>query len=104
MLLTMARSGEAPIYGLNYKDNRDLAIRWLDQLGDPFVATGFDARGEVAHEFGVRGVPETYVLDSRGVIVYRRVGPISPAVWHDEMLPVLKRLTRILRQGGEKSG
>ena len=103
MLLTMARSGEAPIYGLNYKDNRDLAIRWLEELGDPFVATGYDAQGEVAHKLGVRAVPETYVLDSRGVVVYHRVGPISPEVWQNEMLPVLKR-ARITQQDSDKNG
>ncbi|MDH3282545.1 MAG: DsbE family thiol:disulfide interchange protein [Gammaproteobacteria bacterium] len=92
MLLTMARSGKAPVYGLNYRDDRELAIRWLDELGNPFVETAFDARGDVAHQFGVAAVPETFVLDAHGVVVYRRAGAITPEVWRDEMLPVLSRL------------
>lgn len=94
MLLDIARSGAAPVYGLNYRDDRALAIRWLDELGDPFVETAFDAQGEVAHQFGAVAVPETYILDPQGIVVYRRAGAITPVVWRDEMLPVVKRLTR----------
>ncbi len=91
-LLQMARSGRAPIYSLNYKDRRELAIRWLEQLGDPFVATGFDASGTVAHALGVRGVPETYILDANGVVAYRRSGLLTPEVWSTEVLPRLEQL------------
>jgi cytochrome c biogenesis protein CcmG/thiol:disulfide interchange protein DsbE len=75
--LEIARSGEVPIYGLNYKDDRDLAIRWLDQLGDPFVSTGYDVGGRVGAKLGNYGVPETHVLRPNGSIACEYAGTIT---------------------------
>lgn len=92
MLLAIARSGKVPIYGLNYKDNREDAIRWLDRLGDPYVATGVDLSGHVGIDFGVYGVPETYVLESDGFIAYKHIGPITDEVWTRMLLPLIRKL------------
>jgi len=92
MLLQIARSGEVSIYGLNYKDNRDDAIRWLDKLGDPFVSTGFDDSGRVGAELGVYGVPETYILRSDGSIAYKHVGIITDEGWAKSLLPLVRKL------------
>jgi cytochrome c biogenesis protein CcmG/thiol:disulfide interchange protein DsbE len=92
MLLAIARSGKVPIYGLNYKDNREDAIRWLDRLGDPYVATGVDLSGQVGIDFGVYGVPETYVLESDGFIAYKHIGPITDEVWTRMLLPLIRKL------------
>jgi cytochrome c biogenesis protein CcmG/thiol:disulfide interchange protein DsbE len=92
MLLEIARGGEVPIYGLNYKDNREDAIRWLDQLGDPYVSTGFDDGGRVGAELGVYGVPETYILRPDGSIAYKHVGIITAEGWEKSLLPLVRKL------------
>jgi cytochrome c biogenesis protein CcmG, thiol:disulfide interchange protein DsbE len=86
-LLEVAK--QIPIYGLNYKDDREAAIRWLDQLGDPYVATAFDQEGRVGIDFGVYGAPETYLIDGSGVIVYKLIGPMTPDIWNEELLPLV---------------
>jgi cytochrome c biogenesis protein CcmG/thiol:disulfide interchange protein DsbE len=92
MLLEIAASGVAPIYGLNYKDSRQAAIRWLDQLGDPFVSTGFDEGGRVGAELGVHGVPETYILRPDGTIAHRHIGMITDEGWTKSLLPLIRKL------------
>lgn len=92
VLLEIARSGEVPIYGLNYKDSREDAIRWLDQLGDPFVSTGFDEGGQVGAELGVYGVPETYVLHPDGSIAHKHVGILTGESWANSLLPLIRKL------------
>ena len=92
MLVEIANSGAVPIYGLNYKDNREDALRWLEQLGNPYIATGFDADGQVAIEFGVYGAPETYVIARDGIVAHKHVGPITPEVWQGELLPIVQQL------------
>lgn len=96
MLVEIAKSGTVPIYGLDYKDNRDDAKHWLEQLGDPYTAVGFDGDGRVAIDFGVYGAPETYVLGPDGTIAYKHVGPITPEVWKRTLLPIVNQL-----QGGK---
>lgn len=96
MLVEIAKSGTVPIYGLDYKDNRDDAKRWLEQLGDPYTAVGFDGDGRVAIDFGVYGAPETYVLGPDGTIAYKHIGPITPEVWERTLLPIVNQL-----QGGK---
>ncbi|MDH3690625.1 MAG: DsbE family thiol:disulfide interchange protein [Gammaproteobacteria bacterium] len=94
ILLQIARDSGIPIYGLNYKDVRSDALQWLEQLGDPYVANAFDVDGRVGIDFGVYGVPETYVVDPQGVIAYKQIGPITPEVWKSEMLLVVEELER----------
>ena len=93
-LIRYAQSGVVPIYGLNYKDRREDAIAWLGELGDPYVASAVDLDGRVGIDYGVYGAPETYVIDQAGMIRYKHVGPISPGVWSQKILPLVQELNR----------
>ena len=92
LLVDLSRRGIVPIYGLNYTDTRDEAIGWLQQLGNPYLASAFDADGRVGLDYGVYGVPETYVIDKQGVIRYKQIGPISADVLRDKILPLIRTL------------
>jgi len=92
VLIDLAQTDVVPIYGLNYKDQRPAAQQWLAQRGNPYVATAVDADGRTGIDYGVYGVPETYVIDKAGIIVYKHIGPITPAVLQDKILPLVKQL------------
>lgn len=92
LLVQLAKADVVPIYGLNYKDKRDLAIQWLDQLGDPYTKSVMDTEGRVGIEYGVYGVPETYVIDKSGVIQYKQIGPVTVDVLEKTILPLVKEL------------
>jgi len=94
VLTALARSGIAPVYGLNYKDKRDEAIEWLRRFGDPYQASLFDADGRVGIDYGVYGVPETYVIDKQGVIRYKRIGPITPDIVKQKIAPLIVEINR----------
>ena len=79
-----------PVYGLNYKDQAPAASAFLKELGDPYTAIGQDA-GRNAIEWGVYGVPETFILDPDGVILFRHAGPVTAAILEAEILPLLSR-------------
>ena len=81
-----------PIYGVNYKDERDLALDWLAQLGDPYRFSIDDAEGQLGIDLGVYGAPETFLLDQRGVIRYRHVGAVNERVWQKEFVPRIRAL------------
>ncbi len=81
-----------PIYGLDYKDRPDDAAHWLDTMGDPYSRTGADRDGRVAIDWGVYGVPETFVVDHRGRIAFKQIGPITPEVLSQTILPLIARL------------
>jgi cytochrome c biogenesis protein CcmG/thiol:disulfide interchange protein DsbE len=88
----VARSGMAPVVGLNYKDKREDALPWLKRNGDPFQLIAFDANGRIGIDYGVYGVPETYIIDRQGVIRYKHIGPISADVVKQEMEPLVRKL------------
>jgi len=88
-----ARRG-VPINGIDYKDKPDDAARWLDAMGDPYRRTGADLDGRVAIDWGVYGVPETYVIDRHGRIASKQVGPITPQILQRQILPLVERLRR----------
>lgn len=92
VLLALARRGVAPIYGLNYKDNRDDAKRWLEQLGDPYAANAFDVDGRVGIDWGVYGAPETFIIDAEGIIRHKHIGPLTSEVLEAEILPLIAQL------------
>ena len=94
VLTALARSGIAPVYGLNYKDKRDEAIEWLRRFGDPYQASLFDADGRVGIDYGVYGVPETYVIDKQGVIRYKRIGPVTPEIVKQKIAPLIVEINR----------
>ena len=79
-----------PIYGVNYKDKPDNALGFLDQLGDPYAAIGADEGGRMALDWGVYGVPETYVIDGQGEIVLRFAGPITERVLESTIRPAIE--------------
>ncbi len=92
VLINIAQTTGIPIYGLNYKDDRAQAETWLKQLGNPFVKTGFDGDGKIAIDWGVYGVPETFIIDQDGVIRYKHIGILTDAVWQDTLLPIVDAL------------
>jgi cytochrome c biogenesis protein CcmG/thiol:disulfide interchange protein DsbE len=94
IVMDLARSGVAPVIGLNYKDARDDALPWLKRNGDPFKLTVFDAAGRIAIDYGVYGVPETYVIDRQGIIRYKHIGPLTPQVAEKKLRPLIQELSK----------
>jgi cytochrome c biogenesis protein CcmG/thiol:disulfide interchange protein DsbE len=80
------------VIGLNYKDAREDALPWLKRNGDPYKLSVYDANGRIAVDYGVYGVPETYVIDQRGVIRYKHIGPLTPEVAQKRLRPLLQEL------------
>ena len=91
-LVAFARRKLVPVYGLNYKDARADGLAWLDRMGNPYEALAFDADGRVGIDYGVYGVPETFVIDRQGVVRYKHIGPLTPQVLRDRIEPLLKSL------------
>jgi len=94
LVTDLARTGKVPLIGLNYKDRREDAIAWLKRHGDPFQLSASDIGGTIAIDYGVYGVPETYVIDKKGVIRYKRIGPLRPDILMNKVLPLLEELRR----------
>jgi cytochrome c biogenesis protein CcmG, thiol:disulfide interchange protein DsbE len=92
LLMRMKEEDLVPIHGLNYKDKPDDAVRWLDTMGDPYTRTGADFDGRVAIDWGVYGVPETYVIDRQGRIVFKQIGPITPEILAERIMPLIANL------------
>ena len=92
VLVEFAKKRAVPLYGLDYKDTRADAGAWLSRFGNPYDVSLFDADGRVGIDFGVYGVPETFVIDGNGVIRMKHIGPITPEVLADEIEPLLKKL------------
>jgi len=91
-LMELARRGDVPIYGLNYKDARPDALNWLKRLGDPYTANAFDNDGRVGIDWGVYGVPETFVVDGEGTIRYKHIGPLGPKAWRETVYPAIQEI------------
>jgi cytochrome c biogenesis protein CcmG/thiol:disulfide interchange protein DsbE len=91
-IIQLSRMGVVPVYGLNYKDERNDGINWLNKLGNPYLASAYDRDGRIGIDYGVYGVPETYVIDKSGVIRYKRIGPVTPEIVRDKILPLVKEL------------
>jgi cytochrome c biogenesis protein CcmG, thiol:disulfide interchange protein DsbE len=83
-----------PIHGLNYKDKPEDARGWLDELGDPYTRTGADISGRVGIDFGVYGVPETFVIDKNGMIAYKHIGAVTGRVLKEKILPLIEELRK----------
>jgi cytochrome c biogenesis protein CcmG/thiol:disulfide interchange protein DsbE len=94
LLMELKRSGTVPLHGLNYKDRPDDAAGWLDRMGDPYICTGADRTGRVSIEWGVYGVPETYVVDGDGRIAFKQIGPIDQETLDGTILPLVERMRR----------
>jgi cytochrome c biogenesis protein CcmG/thiol:disulfide interchange protein DsbE len=94
VLVELAQSKAVPIIGLNYKDQNADALRWLEKFGDPYTLSITDADGRVGIDYGVYGVPETYVIDKAGVIRMKHIGPVTPLVVQQKVLPLVQELSR----------
>ena len=93
MIMQLAREG-VPIYGINFKDKPDAAKGFLTELGNPYKAIGADRTGKIAIDWGVYGYPETFVVDAKGHIRYRHVGPIMAHDLTDKIRPLIKELSK----------
>jgi len=91
VLMDIANSHKVVIYGLNYKDDPAAAKQWLEQYGNPYQAIIADTTGTLAIDFGVYGTPETFIIDSKGIVRYKYIGVISPDVWQDKIQPELEK-------------
>jgi cytochrome c biogenesis protein CcmG/thiol:disulfide interchange protein DsbE len=94
LLVDLARQGTVPLIGLNYKDQRADALAWLKQHGDPYKLSVADIEGLVGIDYGVYGVPETFVIDKYGVIRHKHIGPVTPEALRDEILPLVAKLEK----------
>ncbi|MES2219152.1 MAG: DsbE family thiol:disulfide interchange protein [Pseudomonadota bacterium] len=91
-LVELAKNNALPWYGLNYKDDAIAAKNWLRDHGNPYQLVAVDHTGDVAIDWGVYGAPETFVIDKHGIVRYKQIGPITAAVWEQELKPVIDRL------------
>ena len=92
LFMKLAAQGTVPLHGLNYKDQPDDAAQWLDSLGDPYTRTGADISGRVAIDWGVYGVPETFVISADGRVAYKHIGPVSEEALNGTILPLVEEL------------
>jgi len=92
VLLDFAKRRLVPVYGLNYKDQRSAGLRWLANYGDPYETSLFDPDGRVGIDWGVYGVPETFVIDRAGVVRYKHIGALTPEVIRERIEPLLRQL------------
>jgi cytochrome c biogenesis protein CcmG/thiol:disulfide interchange protein DsbE len=92
LLVELARAGTVPVIGLNYKDQTPDALQWLAQHGNPYLLSAVDANGNIGIDYGVYGVPETFVIDKQGVIRYKQIGPITPQALQEKILPLVAQL------------
>ena len=92
LLVDMSKKQLVPIVGLNYKDKREDGVQWLAKFGNPYALSAFDVDGKVGIDYGVYGVPETFVIDKHGVIRYKQIGPITPEALEKTLLPLIRKL------------
>ena len=92
LLVSLAETSRVPVYGLNYKDQREAALGWLARHGNPYVQSLSDPEGLVGIDYGVYGVPETFVVDKQGVIRHKHTGPVTPQDLSGTLLPLVEKL------------
>jgi cytochrome c biogenesis protein CcmG/thiol:disulfide interchange protein DsbE len=88
-LLQLSRQNVLPIYGINWRDRRDEALQWLAQLGNPYVASGYDADGRVGIDWGVYGAPETFLIGKDGTVLHKHLGPLNQFTWDRDFVPLI---------------
>lgn len=94
ILMGIKEKGLVPLHGINYKDKPDDARAWLDEMGDPYTRIGADISGRVAIDWGVYGVPETFVIDREGRIAYKQIGAVTPEILRDKIMPLVRQLQK----------
>jgi cytochrome c biogenesis protein CcmG/thiol:disulfide interchange protein DsbE len=92
VLVEFSKRNIVPVYGLNYKDERKDALAWLARLGNPYTMSIMDRDGRIGIDYGVYGVPETYVIDKQGVIRYKQIGPVTPEILDAKIVPLVRKL------------
>lgn len=92
VLVKFARGRQLNLIGLNYKDERRAGTDWLERFGNPYTDSLFDPDGRIGLDYGVYGVPETFIIDRQGVVRYKHIGPLTPEVLRDRVEPLLKQL------------
>lgn len=93
-LVALSDTIDLPIIGLDWKDDADKARAWLNQLGNPYAAVGFDAEGRTAIDWGVYGAPETFLIGPDGVIRHKHLGPLTPEIWMRDFEPLIARFNQ----------
>ncbi|MBT8086525.1 MAG: DsbE family thiol:disulfide interchange protein [Gammaproteobacteria bacterium] len=88
-LLQLAAEKELPIYGINWRDTEPEALRWIRDLGDPYIASGFDADGRVGIDWGVYGAPESFLVSPDGIVLHKHLGPLDRAAWEKDFVPLI---------------
>ncbi|MEW6990189.1 DsbE family thiol:disulfide interchange protein [Colwelliaceae bacterium 6441] len=96
-LVDIAQSGRVALYGLNYKDDREDAAQWLKDYQDPYRLSIFDPLGKLGIELGVTAAPETFVIDKKGYIRMKHVGPIDGKIWQEKFIPLIEQLEREMK-------
>jgi cytochrome c biogenesis protein CcmG, thiol:disulfide interchange protein DsbE len=94
LLLQLAKSNIVPVYGLDYKDKTEPALAWLAQNGDPYTASIVDPDGRVGIDYGVYGVPETFLIDKAGIVRYKQIGPLTTQALKEKILPLARELQK----------
>jgi len=89
-LLQLAESDAVRLIGLNWRDNEGEALRWLQELGDPYVDSAYDGDGRTGINWGVYGAPETFLIDPDGIVLYKHLGPLNWALWQKHFVPHLE--------------
>jgi cytochrome c biogenesis protein CcmG/thiol:disulfide interchange protein DsbE len=92
VLMQLAQSGSVPIYGMDYKDRRMEALAWLKRQGNPYPLSAMDEAGRIGIDYGVYGVPETFVIDKKGVIRYKQIGPLDQETLDRKVMPLVREL------------
>lgn len=91
-LMQISKSKDYVVYGFNYKDDSQASKKWLLAYGNPYQKIAVDQTGQVAIDWGVYGTPETFIVDKKGIIRYKLIGPITPQNWNNELLPIILKL------------
>ena len=91
-LMEIARRGEVPLIGLNWRDDRATALLWLSRLGNPYVMNAFDEEGSVAIDWGVYAAPETFLVDGQGEVIHKQIGPLTLEIWERDFVPKLRHI------------
>jgi len=89
-LIDLAQTGAIPIYGINWRDNRQEALAWLRQLGDPYQFSAFDEDGRVGIDWGVYGAPETFLINADGIVLLKHLGPLTSTAWQRDFVPLMQ--------------
>ncbi|PYS23012.1 MAG: DsbE family thiol:disulfide interchange protein [Acidobacteria bacterium] len=94
VLVKYSKTGDVPIYGVDYKDERAAAMQMLEEEGNPYTLTISDPEGRTSIDYGVYGAPESFLIDKNGVIRFKQIGPITDEVWTNKILPLAKQLNQ----------